>query len=108
MSHSLFYDQYRTLTRTSALAFIAAIALECFYAWDEPTAIATAIVWVISAFFTIICASTLWEGKSLCDVVRVLLSKITGHDETPSGASSSTGISEVDLSKVEIIVDSKA
>lgn len=98
-----------TLTLTSALAFMVAIALKCFYAWDEPTAIAMVVAWGISAFFLVICTSALWEGKSLCDGVRVLLSKITASkvqivDGTINGASSSNEVPEVQTFKIEVVV----
>ena len=100
--------------RNSALAFVAAIALECFAAWDKSTFIATAVVWVVSVVLTAICAVTLWDGTALPrlrDWICVLSSKfpwVTDPASTASSAEWSNRHPETERSTIEVVVGSKA
>ncbi|KAH9922509.1 uncharacterized protein B0H18DRAFT_1017929 [Fomitopsis serialis] len=47
----------------AVLAFMAALALECFGWQDKPTVIATAVAWGLAAISTALCVRSCWEGS---------------------------------------------
>ena len=85
---------------------MAAIALECFLTWDEPTFIATAVVWGTATILTSLCVLTLWEGEFLRDGLRVLRNKIINFGAA-GGSHSSNEVVEGHTLAVEVVVGTK-
>ena len=105
------YYSTRELTQTSVLAFMAAIALDCFFTWDEPTFIATTVVWGTSTILAALCALTLWEGSFLRNGTRVPPEKISVHKIDPMAAddrsSPKVEVSEENPVAVHVVVGTK-
>lgn len=105
------YYSTQELTQTSVLAFMGAIALDCFFTWDEPTFIATTVVWGTSTILAALCALTLWQGSFLCNGTGVLLEKINVHKIDPMAADErylpKVEVSEENPVAVQVVVGTK-